>query len=113
MADALLDQGQEMQVRTRRGADLAFSITLTDPDTGDPIDITGATVRSRVFRDDAPDETMVGFVDGPAGIISISLAASRTRNMARDWRYVIAYALAGKTRSLLYGPFFVEQDFVP
>lgn len=35
-----------VEISIRRGADLARSILLTDDTTGDPIDLTGATVRA-------------------------------------------------------------------
>lgn len=109
------DRGQNLTLRTRRGADLRFELFVgdansPDPDNLDPIDLTGATLVSRIF---APG--LAGFlfgytIDGPAGTIVVTLTAAQTINMAQDWQYVIAYKLAGITQPLLYGPLFVSQE---
>lgn len=107
----ILDHGQQLDLRTRRGADFALDLTLyTDDAETIPLDITGATVVSRIFAPGQPDMVFGGSVDGPSGVITVSLTAAQTLNMPQDWQYVLGFKLAGATRALLFGAFRVAQD---
>lgn len=102
------DQGQNLSLRTRRGADLRLLLELTNADTGAPFDLTGASVTSRIF---APGQPTVAFeYTISANTITIQLTAARTLNMTQDWEYTLGYRLAGVTQPLLFGPLFVSQD---
>jgi hypothetical protein len=113
MTAELLDHGQELTLRTRRGADFVFTLTLTD-DSDVPIDITGATVIGRVFAPGQADVQLStgSSVDGPAGQITIRVAATQTKQMVQDWQYTLGYLLGGVRKALLFGKFFVSQEFV-
>lgn len=109
------DHGQSLTLRTRRGADLRLQLFIgdansVDPDNPDPINLTGATVISRIFADGQAGVVFAYTVDGPAGTITLQLTAAQTLNMQQDWNYVLAYKLAGITQPLLFGPLFVSQD---
>lgn len=111
MPDEILDHGQELTLRARRGADFALSITLTD-DLDVPINLTGAVIVGRIFAAGQPDVLISGSVDGPAGKLTISVSAARTKQMVPDWRYVLGYTLSGSTKAILFGNFFVSQEFI-
>lgn len=110
----ILQHGQELHLRTRRGVDFGLKLTLlTAPlPGGTPIDITGAVVASRIFATGQPDTLFDATVDGVNGVITILVPAGRTLNMVQDWQYVVAYKLAGKTTPLIYGNFKVAQEQV-
>ena len=108
----ILDHGQQLDIRTRRGADFSRTITLYDAPLpgGSPIDITGALVVGRIFAPGFADIAWDYSVDGPAGQLVISVPAARTRNMVQDWQYTLGYKLDGATKALLFGAFRVAQD---
>lgn len=105
------DHGQSLTLRTRRGADLRFELQLTDADTTDPIDLTGAVLVSRIFANGKPTEVFdysIGGVD--SNVITCTLTAATTLNMVQDWNYVLGYKLGGYTHALLFGLLFVAQE---
>lgn len=109
----ILDHGQQLDLRTRRGADFELPITLlTEPlPAGVPVDITGSTCVSRIFSAGQPDIVFSAVVAGPTGTITISLSAGQTLAMTQDWQYVMGYKDAsGSTRALLFGAFRVSQE---
>jgi hypothetical protein len=109
----IADHGQQLTLRTRRGADFALLLTLLDAPApgGSPLDLTGATVVGRVFAHDRADLTFASSVNGPAGEITIGLSAAQTMNMSQDWQYVLGYKdAAGATHPLLFGQLFVSQE---
>lgn len=110
MAAEILDHGQQLDLRTRRGADFALLLTLLDAPAGDPIDLTGASVVGRIFAPGQADVNWAAVVDGPAGQITISVPAGKTENMIQDWAYTLGYKLSGATKPLLFGAFRVAQD---
>lgn len=107
----LLLHGQQLDLRTRRGADFAFVLTLyTDETLTTPLDITGAVVIGRIFAPNQSDVPWDGSVDGPAGAITLSVPAGRTLNMVQDWAFTLGYRLAGSSVPLLFGAFRVAQE---
>ncbi len=111
MPPAIVDHGQELTLRTRRGADLVFAVTLQNP-PGTPIDITGATIVGRIFAPGQADIPIAGVVDGPAGKLTVTVPATTTKQMAQDWNYALGMSLAGVVKMLTFGAFQVSQDFV-
>lgn len=106
----IADHGQQLDLRTRRGADFSVLLTLLDAPGGSPIDLTGATVVSRIFAPGSPDVVFQYSVDGPAGQITLTVNAATTRNMLQNWQYTAGYKLAGQTHPLLFGQFLVSQE---
>lgn len=107
----ILQHGQQLDLRTRRGADFGLKLRLQTKDaTPLPIDISGAVVVSRIFAPGQADQVFGSIVDGPSGTITLLVAAGVTKNMVQDWQYVLAYKLAGTTTPLLFGAFRVAQD---
>ena len=111
MAAELLDHGQELTLRTRRGADLVFTLTLKDGG-GSIIDITGATTTGRIYSAGQPDVAIPATVNGPAGQITVHLTAATTKQLPQDSQYVFAYILAGVVKPLIFGAFEVSQGFL-
>lgn len=113
MSAEILDHGQQLDLRTRRGADFELLISLLDVPlpAGVPVDITGSTGVSRIFCPGQPDIVFSAVVDGPAGTITISLSAGQTLSMTQDWQYTMGYKnAAGRTRALLFGALRVSQE---
>lgn len=108
----ILDHGQQLDLRTRRGADFVLDVILyTDDTETTPVDITGATVVGRIFAPGQPDVQWQGSVDGPAGTLTVALSAGVTLNMQQDWSYTMGYRSAGgQVTALLFGFFRVAQE---
>lgn len=107
----ILSHGQQLDLRTRRGADFSLVIQLwTDAGHTIPVDLTGATCVSRIFATGQADVVFDASIDGPAGSITIAVPAGRTQGMPQDWQYVLGYKLAGATTPLIFGAFRVAQE---
>lgn len=106
----ILDHGQQLDLRTRRGADFSLLLTLLDAPGGSPVDITGAVVVGRISAPGQADVQWSGVIDGPAGQITVSVVAGRTLTMVQDWQYTLGYKLSGSTKALLFGAFRVAQE---
>lgn len=107
----ILDHGQQLDLRTRRGADFGLPVLLLDAPGGSPINIAGATAVSRIFAPGQADVVFDYSIDGPGGTITIGVPAGRTRNMQQEWQYVLGYKdAAGATHPLLFGAFRVAQE---
>jgi len=107
----ITDHGQSLTLRTRRGADFVLGLAMIDSVTTDPIDLTGATVVSRIFAQGQAGfvfDYSIGGVDN--NVITVTLTAARTLSMTQDWEYVLGYKLAGITKALLFGPLYVSQE---
>jgi hypothetical protein len=111
VADEILDHGQQLDLRTRRGADFSLKITqLVSRGPDVPLDITGASVVGRIASPGLPDIAWNYVVDGPAGVLTVSVPAGRTLAMVQDWTYTLGMKLAGVTTPLLFGSFRVSQE---
>lgn len=108
----ILDHGQQLDLRSRRGADFVIDVQLfTDDTETTPLDITGASVVGRIFAPGQPDIYWGWSVDGPNGMITLSVPKGTTRNMQQDWEYTCGYRSAGgQTTALLFGFFRVAQE---
>jgi hypothetical protein len=104
------DYGQSLTLRTRRGTDLRFELELNDGN-GDPIDLTGAELVSRIFAEGRPTKEFAYSIGGvDTNVFTVVLSAAITLNMAQDWEYVIGFRLGGATQSLVFGPLHVAQE---
>ena len=108
----ILDHGQQLDLRTRRGADFVLDVLLFEDEAETiPVDLTGASVVGRIFAPGFPDVQWDSAVDGPAGLLTISVPKERTRNMVQDWEYTMGYRSAGgQTTALIFGFFRVAQE---
>lgn len=110
----ILDHGQQLDLRTRRGADFVLDVILYE-DEAETIPaetmLTGASVVGRIFVAGQPDVLWLSSIDAPAGTITISVPKGVTRNMTQDWEYTLGIrTAAGQTTALLFGFFRVAQE---
>lgn len=107
----ILDHGQQLDLRTRRGADFAIVLTLLDAPNGSPINLTGASGVGRIFSTGQADVIPTFAVNASAGQLTVSVSAGKTLNMVQDWQYVVGYKDAnGATHPLIFGAFKVSQE---
>lgn len=102
-----------------RGDDEAITVTVTDKDTGDAINITGYTIMFTVRSDvDATDDTTalikkdVTTHTTPAeGITTINLTHEDTAVAAGNYRYDVQYKdTQNKIKTILIGDIEILQD---
>lgn len=112
MAEEIDDHGQTLTLRTRRGADLIFTVELfADDAETEPVDLTGAQVLSRIFASGQATQVFdaaIGGVDNNE--ITFQLTAAQTLNMQQDWEYTTGVKISGATTPLLIGFLFVSQE---
>jgi hypothetical protein len=110
----ILDHGQQLDLRTRRGADFAFDVRLfEDEDETIPAVtlVTGSTVIGHIFAPGQPDVLWIGSTDGPTATLTVQVPAGVTRNMQQDWEYTLGLRSAGgQVTALLWGFFRVAQE---
>lgn len=110
----ILSHGQQLDLRTRRGADFVLDVQLFEDELETvPAEtlVTGATVVGRIFAPGQPDVQWSGSVDGPTAVITVAVAAGTTRNMQQDWEYTLGLrSAAGQVTALLFGFFRVAQE---
>lgn len=110
----ILDHGQQLDLRSRRGADFVLDVRLFEDDAETiPAEtlVTGAAVVGRIFAPGQPDVQWVSSVDGPTATFTISVPAGVTRNMQQDWEYTMGFRSAGgQVTALLFGFFRVAQE---
>ena len=105
----ILEHGQQLDLRSRRGADFSLAITIYE-DEAETIPatalVTGSSVVGRIFAPGQPDVEWQGTVDGPSATVSIAVSRGVTRNMQQDWQYTLGLRSAGgQVTALLFGAF--------
>jgi hypothetical protein len=76
---AVLAQPGPFDLELYQGDTYALSITLTDKDSGVPVDLTGSTAAAQIRATAAAPEVLADFVatvDGPSGTIHLDLPAA-------------------------------------
>ena len=100
----------------RRDTRPPVQVTLTDDNTGNPIDLTGATVRMyfRAVGGDAVLDTLVGVIlNGPAGQAIIAWNASTLDVEAGDYEGEIEVEFPTGERQTVFDlqKFKIREDF--
>jgi hypothetical protein len=102
-----------------RGDTQRYKLTLKDASTGNPIDITGATIWFTMKPEITYDDTnaviqkqVINHIDAPNGVTEVVLESAYTRNLELgtyyyDFQYVSKY---GDVKTILMGKVKVLGD---